>query len=146
MAEILARRTQLQVKQAHEGDKISPGIVYIAQPDYHLLINQDRTLSQSQSELVHFVRPSADLLFDSTAACYKNRAIAVVLTGMGSDGVMGVQAIKKMGGKVIVQDEETSEYFSMPSSAIKTGAVDWILPLPEIASSLIDLVMGGETR
>ena len=62
------------------------------------------SLNPCQSELVHFVRPSADLLFDSTAASYKNRAIEIVLTGTGNDGVMGVQAIKKMGGTVIAQD------------------------------------------
>ncbi|NER28620.1 MAG: chemotaxis protein CheB [Symploca sp. SIO1C4] len=68
MAEILSRRTPLQVKQAQEGDCLSPGMVYIAPPNRHLLVNQDGTLSLSQTELVHFVRPSADLLFDSVAA------------------------------------------------------------------------------
>jgi two-component system chemotaxis response regulator CheB len=141
MADILSRRTSLKVKQAEEGDNLMPGTVYIASPNHHLLVNPDGTLSLSQSELVHFVRPSADLLFDSTAASYKDRAIALVLTGTGNDGVMGVQAIKKMGGTVIVQDEETSEYFGMPNAAIQTGVVDFILPLSEIAPALISLVM-----
>jgi two-component system, chemotaxis family, protein-glutamate methylesterase/glutaminase len=74
-----------------------------------LLVNPDGTLSLSQSELVHFVRPSADLLFESAAASYRHCVIAVVLTGTGSDGAMGVQAIKKMGGTVICQDEESTE-------------------------------------
>jgi two-component system chemotaxis response regulator CheB len=141
MADILSRRTSLQVKQAEEGDCINPGWVYIAPPNRHLLVNPNSTFSLSQSELVHFVRPSADLLFDSAAASYKERAIAVVLTGTGNDGVMGVQAIDKMGGTVIAQDEKTSEFFGMPQAAIKTGAVDFILSLSEISSALISLVM-----
>jgi two-component system chemotaxis response regulator CheB len=144
MAEILSRRTTLRVKQAEEGDILSPSTVYIAKPNYHLLVNPDGTLSLSQSEQVHFVRPSADLLFESVAASYKDRAIAVVLTGTGSDGTKGVQAIKKMGGTVIVQDEATSDFFGMPGSAIKTGNVDFILSLDEIPSILISLIKGGD--
>ena len=102
------------------------------------------TLSLSQTELVHFVRPSADLLFESVAATSKQRAIAVVLTGTGVDGNMGVRAIKKMGGTVIVQDEQTSEFFGMPFAAIQTGCADFILPLDEIPKALLTLVLRGE--
>jgi two-component system chemotaxis response regulator CheB len=146
MADILSRRTSLKVGQGAEGDRIAPATVYIAPPDRHLLVNPDGTLSLSQSALVHFVRPSADLLFESVAATYRDRAIAVVLTGTGSDGAMGVRAIKKMGGTVIVQDEKTAEFFGMPGAAIQTGQADFILPLNEIAPSLITLVMkeGGD--
>ena len=122
------------------------GRVFIAPPNRHLLVNSDATISLSQSELVHFVRPSADLLFESVAASYKDRAIAVVLTGSGSDGSMGVRAIKKMGGTVIVQDEKTSEFFGMPGAAIQTGNVDFILPLAEISPALVTLVMKGDAK
>jgi two-component system chemotaxis response regulator CheB len=144
MADILSRRTALKVKQAEEGDELSPGTVHIAPPNKHLLVNPDGTLTLAQSELVHFVRPSADLLFESVAASYKERAIAVVLTGTGSDGTMGVQAIKKMGGTVIAQDEATAEFFGMPGAAIQTGNVDFVLPLKEIPSALVTLVTTGE--
>lgn len=144
MANILSRRTRLQVKEAEEGDRLCPATVYIAPPNRHLLVNPDGMLSLSQSELVHFVRPSADLLFESVAASYKERAIAVVLTGTGSDGVMGVQAIKKMGGTVIAQDKRTSEFFGMPNAAIQSGSVDFILPLDEIAAALVTLVVRGD--
>jgi two-component system chemotaxis response regulator CheB len=144
MADILGRRTHLQVKQGHEGDNLQPGWVYIAPPDHHLLVNNDGSLSLSKSELVHFVRPSADLLFESIAASYGERSIAVVLTGSGSDGEMGVQAVKKRGGTVIAQDEETAEYFGMPSAAIATKCVDFILPLEEIAPALVTLVLGEQ--
>jgi two-component system chemotaxis response regulator CheB len=142
MAEILSRHTEITVKQAEEGDSLTPGTAYIAPPNRHLLVNGDGTLSLSQSELVHFLRPSADLLFESVAATYKNRAIAIVLTGTGSDGAMGVEAIKKMGGTIIVQDVKTADFSGMPSAAIQTGNVDFILPLDEISSALIALVVG----
>lgn len=141
MADILSRRTQLKVEQAREGDRLELSKVYIAPPNRHLLVNSDGTLSLTQSELVHFVRPSADLLFDSVAASHQERAIAVVLTGTGNDGSMGVKAINKMGGTVIAQDKASAEFFGMPSAAIATGVVDFILPLAEIAPALISLVM-----
>lgn len=142
MADLLGRRTTLQVKEAAEGDRLEPGRAYVAPPNRHLLVNPDKTLSLTQTELVHFVRPSADLLFESAAASYRDRAIAVVLSGSGRDGAMGVKAIKKMGGTVIVQDEETSEFFGMPEAAQQTGMVDFVLPLPEIAPALQTLVNG----
>jgi two-component system chemotaxis response regulator CheB len=144
MADILSRRTALQVEEAKEGVRLSPGTAYIAPPNRHLLVNPDGTLCLSQSELVHFVRPSADLLFESVAGSYKERSIAVVLSGTGADGSMGVKAIKKMGGTVIVQDEKTSEFFGMPGAAMQTGCVDFVLPLQEIPSALITLISTGD--
>ena len=141
MADILRRRTALNVAQAAEGDYIRAGTVYIAPPDRHLLVNANGTLSLSHSELVHFVRPSADLLFESVAASYRNRAIAVVLTGTGSDGSMGIGAIKKMGGTVVAQDQASAEFSGMPGAAIRTGNADFVLPLDEIAPALVTLVM-----
>ena len=143
IADILSRRTALRVKQAEEGETIHKGSVYIAPPDHHLLVNGDHTLSLTHTELVHFVRPSADLLFESVAASYKDRAIAVVLSGSGSDGAMGVQAIKKMGGTVLAQDKGTAEFFGMPGAAAETGCVDFALPLKEIAPALVALVTGS---
>jgi two-component system chemotaxis response regulator CheB len=144
LAKILSRRTQLAVKQAEEGEQLRPGTVYIAPPGKHLLVNQDGTISLSHSEMVHFVRPSADLMFESVAASYKTLAIAVVLTGSGQDGAMGIEAIKKMGGTVIAQNEATSEFFGMPGAAIQSGKVDYILALNEIAPVLINLVIGAK--
>jgi len=142
IADILSRRTKLHVKQAEEGERIVVGSVYIAPPNRHLLVNADSSLSLTHTELVHFVRPSADLLFESVAASYKDRAIGVVLSGSGSDGAMGVQAIKKMGGTVLAQNKETAEFFGMPGAAAQTGCVDFALPLEEIAPALVTLVAG----
>ena len=142
MAQIVGRRTRMPVSEAVDGVEMRPGSVYLAPPNQHMLVNRDGTISLTQTELVNFVRPSADLLFESVAAAYGERAIAVVLTGTGHDGAMGVTAIKKRGGTVIVQDEASSEFFGMPSSAIKTGTVDFILALDEIAAALQTLLAG----
>jgi len=143
MDRILGRRTDLVVKQAEEKDAVRPGTFLIAPPNRHLLVNPDGTVSLSEAKLVHFLRPSADLLFESVAACYKDRAIGVVLTGTGRDGAMGITAIKKMGGLTLAQDQESSEFFGMPDSAIRTGDLDYILPLAEIPSALTRLVTTG---
>jgi two-component system chemotaxis response regulator CheB len=141
LASILSRQCTMPVREAREGDPVIPGTVLVAPPDLHLLVNSDRTLSLSRAELVHFVRPSADLLFESVAACFKDRAIAVVLSGMGRDGSTGVQAIHKMGGKVIAQDD-SAEFTSMPHAAVLTGIVDFVLPLHEIPAALVNLATG----
>ena len=140
MAELLDRKTALGVKQAEDGETIVPGCVYTGPSNFHLLVNPDGTLSLTSTDLVHFVRPSADLLFKSVAASFGPRAIAVVATGNGLDGATGVQAIKRGSGVVIVQDELSSEFFGMPGAAIDTGDVDFVVPLGEIAAVLTRLV------
>lgn len=140
MSEILSQRTHLLVKQAESGDELRPGKVYIAPPNNHLLVNADGTLLLSQTERVNFVRPAADNLFESAAVNFKERAIAVVLTGRDGDGAKGVRFIKEMGGTVIAQDEDSCESSSMPNAAIATGSVDFVLPLNEIASAIVNLV------
>ncbi len=142
MPQVVGRRSAMPVYQATDGMEVEFGHVYLAPPDRHMLINGDGTVSLTHTELVNFVRPSADLLFESVAAAYGERAIAVVLTGAGKDGSMGVTAIKKRGGTVIVQDESTSEFFGMPSAAIRTGVVDFVLSLDEIPAALMTLVAG----
>jgi two-component system chemotaxis response regulator CheB len=138
--DILRRRTALTVSLGTEGAAISAGCVIVAPPDRHLVVNSTGTVSLSEAALVHFVRPSADLLFESAAASYGDRVIGVVLTGSGHDGDQGVRAIKQGGGTVIAQDENTSQFFGMPGTAIETGAVDLVLPLDEIGPTLIGLV------
>lgn len=144
LAEILRRRTTMVVDQATDGMTIRPTTIVIAPPDEHLLVNPDGTVTLSHSELVHFVRPSADLLFESAAGAYGASTIAVVLTGTGRDGALGVEAVKGKGGTIVVQDEATSEYFGMPGAAIATGCVDFVLPLDEIAGALATLVSNGK--
>lgn len=135
-----ANSTTIPSQLVKDGEQLQPGNIYIAPPTRHLLVNPDGTLSLSQAIFVDFIRPSLDLLLQSVAATFKERAIAVVLSGTERDGVLGVQAIHKMGGQVIVQDESTSEFFEMPNAAIQTGNVNLVLPLDAIASTLINLV------
>jgi two-component system chemotaxis response regulator CheB len=146
IADVLNRSRTLPLKHAQEGELLRPGIVYIAPLNEHLFVTPNGTLCLSQAALVDFTRPSADLLLQSVAASFKERALAVVLSGTGSDGAMGVQAIHKMGGKAIAQDENTSEFFDMPSAAIATGTVDFVLPLNEIVPALVNLVMAAKAR
>ncbi len=143
MADILRNRTSLHVVEAGEGLKLEPATAYIAPPDQHLLVTPDGTLTLSHSELVHFVRPSADLLFESGAGAYPGRTIGVVLTGTGSDANMGVRAIAQTGGTVIAQNPATAEFSGMPRAAVDTGVVDFVLDLEEIGSALVSLVEGG---
>ncbi|WP_282776202.1 MULTISPECIES: chemotaxis protein CheB [unclassified Nocardia] len=140
IADVLSRRAQLPVRLAEPDVRAEPGIVYVAPPNYHLLVGSKGVLALSSSELVHFVRPSADLLFESVAGTYGERAIACVLTGSGSDGAMGVSAVKARGGTVIVQDPEDAEFSGMPDAALHTGSVDFVLPLEEIARVIRGLV------
>ena len=143
MAEILDRRSALRVEEAKTGAALHFGVAYVAPPDQHLLVNPDARIVLTHTELVHFVRPSADLLFESVAGSYGRNAIAVVLTGTGADGSLGVQAIKKTGGTVIVQDEASSEFFGMPGAAIDTGCTDFVVSLADIGPLVVRLVMGG---
>ena len=141
IAEVLGRRTELAVKLAEDREAVRPCTIYIAPPDRHMLVGPGGSLRLTDTELVHFVRPSADLLLESVAGAYGGRAIAVVLTGTGVDGAMGVRAIKTRGGTVIVEDPETAEFSGMPSAAVATQTVDFVLPLGEIAPVLARLVM-----
>jgi two-component system chemotaxis response regulator CheB len=149
LAEILKCRTHLQVTQARTGDVLVPSKVFIAPPNHHLFVvkGDHLKLSSSHADKIHFARPSAEPLFASVAEVYGKNAIAVVLTGGDGDGSFGVKIIKDKGGMVIAQDRPTSENFSMPETSIKTGEVDYILPLDKIAPMLIALVwMGNQPK
>jgi two-component system chemotaxis response regulator CheB len=146
LAEILNSRTHLAVKQAHSGDRLCPGGVFVAPPNHHLLVAKGGRLELSSpaAEKIHHARPSAEPLFATVAEVYKKRAIAVVLTGGDGDGSFGVRIIKERGGTAIAQDRPTSQDFSMPETSIRTGDVDFVLPLNAIAPKLIELVGGGK--
>ena len=134
---ILGRGTELQVAPAFDGAPLEPGIVWVAPPDAHLLVDSDETLHLDQSELVHHVRPSADVLLLSLASNHRAPCTAIVLSGTGIDGAAGAAAVKRAGGRVLAQDEATSQYFGMPGAAILAGGVDEVLPLDAIAPAVL---------
>ena len=140
---ILARRTPLRVKHAQVGECPAARTVYLAPTDLHLTFASDRRFTTMDGRRIRHVLSSANPLFESAAKVFKDRVLAVVLTGYDSDATDGVQAVRAMGGRVIAQDEATSASFDMPKSAIATGAVRAVLPLSEIAPALIE--MAGST-
>lgn len=141
IASLLSRSTQLTVKQAEHGEIILPGAVYIAPPDEHLLVGPGK-LQLAHSQLVHFSRPSIDLLFESVAGTYGSRSVGVILTGSGKDGAAGIRTIKEAGGVTIAQTPEKAEFRHMPEAAIDTGCVDFILPLEKIGAKLTEICSG----
>jgi len=146
LGRLLARQSKLPVVDAANGQRIEPGVVYIARPDRHLLIGADRRFSYRDGARIKHLRSSANPMFESGARELGADAIAVVLTGSGTDGTDGVQDIRRHGGTVIAQDEATSAHFGMPGSAIETGAVDYVKPLLDIAPTLIELIAEHHRR
>lgn len=142
LTHIIDRCTVLQVNEAAEGMGLEANNIYVTPPNKHLIVNTDETLSLSDAPREHFVRPSAEFTFKSLADSYGKKAVAIVLTGCDGDGREGVKVISEMGGKVIAQDRQTSQVFSMPENAIKTGCVDLVLPLDEIADGIVNMVFG----
>ncbi|HZR33608.1 MAG TPA: chemotaxis protein CheB [Terriglobales bacterium] len=138
LGELLSRRAHLPIKEAEHGEKALPGTVYLAPPDRHLLVEQG-IIQLAQSKVVHFSRPSIDLLFESVAGTYGKRCIGVVLSGSNSDGAAGIRTIKEAGGVTISQKPSTAEYRTMPQAAVSTGCVDYVLTLSEIGPLLCQL-------
>jgi len=135
--EILDSQSEIHIKEADEKEKIKPGTAYIAPPNYHLLIEKDRTLSLTVDERVNFSRPSIDVLFESAAIAYSASLIGITLTGSNNDGANGLLKVKENGGLVIVQDPQTAESPAMPEAALAAVKPDYVLSLGEIVALLI---------
>ena len=144
LEEILQSKCKIRVRQADEKEKIEPGTVYIAPPDYHLLIEKDRTFSLSSDPPVSFSRPSIDVLFESAAATYKKALMGIVLTGANKDGAAGLLAIKKNGGLTIAQSPAEAEYPYMPQAAIDRGGATSVLTLEEIHTRILNSYFSGD--
>jgi two-component system chemotaxis response regulator CheB len=135
----------LEVKVAEEGEPLRPHHVYFAPDGRDLGVSDRETVSLSMPRVGNAC-PSATSLFESVARVYGASALAVILTGMGKDGLGGLASIKRAGGRVVAQDEETSVVFGMPAAAIDAGLADLILPLSSIASMLAKLTNGPDRR
>jgi two-component system, chemotaxis family, protein-glutamate methylesterase/glutaminase len=147
LAERFSKISQIEVKEAAEGDEIREGIVYIAPGDFHMTVERiikngifRDQIKLNQDEKECGVRPSVNVMMRSVAALYKDKVIGLVLTGMGSDGTDGSMIIKKNGGTIMVQDEKSSIIYGMPKSVLLSGYYDEVVELSKIPVSLIQLL------
>jgi two-component system, chemotaxis family, protein-glutamate methylesterase/glutaminase len=143
-AQRLARESSLPCDEAHDGEALRPGHVYVAPGDHHLTViggglTRAPALHVTSDPPEHHCRPAADPMFRTAAQAFPNGVLAVVLTGMGDDGRLGCQAVAASGGRVIVQDETTSVVWGMPGSVVASGIPCSILPLQSISAHLASL-------
>lgn len=132
----MQRGCPLEVREAEDKEPLRPGRVYLAPPDYHVMVEDGHLTLSTEARVLH-ARPSIDVLFESAAESHRKRVVGVVLTGASRDGVEGCQAIKRHGGTVIIQEPSTAESKLMPGSVLGAVAVDRVLPLPQIAQALV---------
>jgi two-component system, chemotaxis family, protein-glutamate methylesterase/glutaminase len=121
----------LTVKEAEDKEILQAGVVYVAPPDYHLLVEADGSLTLSVDPKVNFSRPSVDVLFESASDAFADKLVGVILTGANQDGAKGLARIKRRGGLAIVQSPESAQADAMPRAALKSTNVDHVLPLHE---------------
>jgi two-component system chemotaxis response regulator CheB len=146
LAEHIGRVSGRPAREGLHGEPIEPGNVYVAPGGKHMRVERtgDKpTLTLDDDAPVHFCKPAVDPLFVSASAAYGAGTLAVVLTGMGSDGAQGAVAVAAAGGNVIAQDQATSVIWGMPGAAAKTGACAAVLPIDAIAPKIVELVTGG---
>jgi two-component system chemotaxis response regulator CheB len=139
LADLFATRCSIAVKEAEDKEAIRAGVVYFAPADYHLLVENDFTLSLSSDEPVLYSRPAIDVLFQSAADAYGNGLTGVVLTGGSTDGTLGLRSVLDAGGKALVQDPETAEGSTMPLAALAKCPEARSLPLSDLAAVLKSL-------
>ena len=140
LASTLAIRSRLPVRYGESGDVLHDGCIYVAPPCTHLIVNPDARLTVSESAAVRHCRPSADWLFESAAASFRERHIAIVLSGMLSDGSRQLRAVKRLGGTVLAQLPAEARFPDMPAAAIATGFVDQVLSIAAMPEAIREFV------
>lgn len=146
LEEVLQSKCKIKIKQADEKESIQSGCVYIAPPDYHLLVESDETFSLSSDNPVRFSRPSIDVLFETAAAVYKESLVGIILTGANNDGSAGITAVQKHGGLTIAQHPAEAQFPLMPAAAINTKQVKYIWTLSEIYDFLIKIIYRNDEK
>lgn len=141
---LLRSHSRLEVCEAEDKARLRPGCVLVAPAGYHVLVEPGHLELSTEAE-VRYSRPSIDLALQSAAEAYGRDAVGVVLTGANDDGAIGLAAVRRAGGVAIVQDPEGAERRSMPDAAIAAAAPQWVLPLEEIASRLVQIA-GAEAQ
>ena len=134
LTEIFSLRTTLKIKEAEEKEKIETGCIYIAPADYHLLVENDGSLSLDASEKINYSRPSIDVCMETAAEAFGEKVTGILLSGANADGVKGLLAIKSNGGYTIAQQPNTAMVDYMPKQAIEKGAASAVLTPNEIAA------------
>ncbi|MDQ3940037.1 MAG: chemotaxis protein CheB [Actinomycetota bacterium] len=134
----LQKRSRLPVKDAEDKEPIEPGRIYLAPPDYHLLV-EPGSFALSIDKMVQYARPSIDVLFESAADSYGDKLIGVILTGANEDGAAGLARVKQRGGCALVQDPSTAVRSEMPRAALEAVRPDRTMPLQEIGPYLADV-------
>jgi two-component system, chemotaxis family, protein-glutamate methylesterase/glutaminase len=142
LTEIFAPKCSLTVVEADDKEPISPGTIYFAPPDYHLLIDIGPQIALSSDEPVHYSRPSIDVLFESAADIYRQRLLGIVLTGANDDGAAGLAAVARAGGQTLVQDPQTASATAMPLAALKAVPGSPALDLRSLAESVRGIESG----
>jgi two-component system chemotaxis response regulator CheB len=137
----LDKASPLVVKLAEDGEPLRPGTVYVGVDDYHLCVSPSRRIRLSPAPAVGGFRPAGTVLFESVATAFGRCAVAVILTGMGRDGVDGLRAIRRGGGRTIAESEATAVIYGMPGAAVQAGLADFILPLDEVCAAMSGLVV-----
>ncbi|MBI4500594.1 MAG: chemotaxis-specific protein-glutamate methyltransferase CheB [Gemmatimonadetes bacterium] len=143
LADWLSASSSLRVKVAGHGEPLVPHTVFLAPDDRQLGVGPDGRVLVVEAPPVNGFRPSGTYLFESAARAFGPTMAAVILTGMGSDGVEGLKAVKAAGGRVVAQDESTCVVYGMPKEAVAAGVVDAVLPIHEVALRLVELAVGG---
>jgi two-component system chemotaxis response regulator CheB len=146
LAQVLGARTVLPVREVEDKEPIAAGTVYVAPPNYHLLIERTRTFSLSADEPVLFSRPAIDVLFESAADAYGNHLAGILLTGASADGARGLSAVKRRGGIAIVQSPDGAVAPEMPRAALSMVEADHVLSVTDLASLLGRLAREKESR
>jgi two-component system chemotaxis response regulator CheB len=141
---LFAARCALPVKEVEDKEFIVPGTVYIAAPDYHMLVEPDRSFSLSQDDPVHFSRPSIDVLLESAAIAYRERLLGIVLAGGSPDGAAGLMRVRALGGQAWMQEPGNADAPPMPASAIAHAGADRIIDMGTLARALAG--MGKDPR
>ncbi len=139
LADRLATKTQIPVREGAPGEIVRPGTMWIAPGEYHMVVQQSRhgvSLNTNQDTPENSCRPAVDVLFRSVVEVYGSGTLGVVLTGMGKDGLQGCERIREAGGSVLVQDEETSVVWGMPGAVAQAGLADRILPLSQMITEI----------
>jgi len=137
MASVMRSLVEIPIVEAEDKLSVKAPGVYLAPPDYHLLLEPGGCIALSIDDPVGYSRPSIDVLFESAADAFGPAVLGVLLTGANQDGARGLARIRAAGGVAIVQDPRTAESPEMPTAAIATGAVDRIVPLGEIADEIV---------